>query len=954
MNFNLKDHFELSKIEKLKDSKTKVFFYIHKKTGASVLFFDNLNPNAGFGTFFKTPAINSKGTTHILEHCVFEGSKKYNKENSMQYIQDTSLVSDCNAMTYPDKTIYYFCSSFEKDFLNVLDIYTDFMFFPLLEEKTLKKEGHFFKKTSEGHEFNGIVFNEMKKYLLDFESTSEQVVSKLFNNGTYEFNSGGEPLDIVDLTIDELRDYHKNHYHPSNSYTIIYGKINKNKVFNKLNEVFSKFEKTKPNNSLNANPIEENKKISVSYQSYTDEDKIFSKYYLFKNIKTEEDFHSLSLLRKYLLSFNFSPLLRLLEDSNLCLSVNHEIISDIKYPILYISCKGVKEQNIDKLEKLLDEGFEKFTKKISKEIKDMLLKRSEYKYNEIEFYQNQAVDTILHAANFLNNGLDPLTIIREKDSLKVVKKILKGKNLENFAISTLKEAKTLSVTFNPDKNLIREYEEKLRIKLEKKLHDLDLAKLDAEIAEHEKFLSSKKASTNYPDLKKIKYKDLNIEIPKFENEFKEKLFKTYLNSGEIVRCEFMFDLTKLSPDKYVLLGIYLSLINQISTKNTNFEELSLQKGRNFSHITFQSSDFYNYHIDKQYFVFKIDTKFLASDFDNVSKILKDIISDISFKDKERIKFLLNEKLTYISENLQNKVLGNAIDIALSYLNPLDKIEFSLSSLPLKFELRKILADYENNFEKLSHDLADLHKFIYSNSCFINLGVSKEVEDKVSKDITNLSKELEIRLTSIYDFEGLKTDFFNKLKDSISIFYESVSPANFNIMGFNLKKINLDYLPVITIIRDFINQYLWQEIRVKNGAYGSYLWLIPEKNFGFFYSVADPKINETFKVYLNNKNLYNLKKFNKKMFEKLKVKFLAEEKVILRNSEIFTNSFNNYIRQISDSEREENLKRKFNLNFDEFKKLLILMVDFESTVKVIACSKENIVKFNDKYEKIDLD
>jgi Zn-dependent M16 (insulinase) family peptidase len=86
MSFRLSDYFKLIKKEKIKENNTTVFFYEHQKTKASVIYFQNENQSASFGTFFKTPAENSKGTTHILEHSVFEGSRKYNQENSLDYL----------------------------------------------------------------------------------------------------------------------------------------------------------------------------------------------------------------------------------------------------------------------------------------------------------------------------------------------------------------------------------------------------------------------------------------------------------------------------------------------------------------------------------------------------------------------------------------------------------------------------------------------------------------------------------------------------------------------------------------------------------------------------------------------------------------------------------------------------------------------------------------------------
>ena len=93
MSFLISDFFDLDKIEKIKEGKTKVHFYTHKKTKAQVLFFDNANENAGFSTFFKTPCENSKGTTHILEHSVFAITNS--RRNCMPTMQQVSKRIAC-------------------------------------------------------------------------------------------------------------------------------------------------------------------------------------------------------------------------------------------------------------------------------------------------------------------------------------------------------------------------------------------------------------------------------------------------------------------------------------------------------------------------------------------------------------------------------------------------------------------------------------------------------------------------------------------------------------------------------------------------------------------------------------------------------------------------------------------------------------------------------------------
>ena len=66
----------------------------------------------------------------------------------------------------------------------------------------------------------------------------------LFPDTTYHYNSGGDPKDIPDLTYEELVNFYKTHYHPSNAVFMTFG----NKSAAELQEQFenlalSKFEK---------------------------------------------------------------------------------------------------------------------------------------------------------------------------------------------------------------------------------------------------------------------------------------------------------------------------------------------------------------------------------------------------------------------------------------------------------------------------------------------------------------------------------------------------------------------------------------------------------------------------------------------------------------------------------------------------------------------------------------
>jgi hypothetical protein len=75
-----------------------------------------------------------------------------------------SLATFINAMTFPDKTVYPAASTNLQDFYNLLDVYADAVFHPLMTPEKLAQEGwHYELDAADGPlTFKGVVFNEMK------------------------------------------------------------------------------------------------------------------------------------------------------------------------------------------------------------------------------------------------------------------------------------------------------------------------------------------------------------------------------------------------------------------------------------------------------------------------------------------------------------------------------------------------------------------------------------------------------------------------------------------------------------------------------------------------------------------------------------------------------------------------------------------------------------------------
>ena len=143
-----------------------------------------------------------------------------------------SLSNFMNAWTFADHTGYPFATTNAQDFKNLMSVYLDATLHPLLKENDFTQEGwrlgpeNPLAKESEDPNakrivFKGVVYNEMKGQMSD----ASYLFYTKFQDHLYPAinNSGGDPQKITDLTWEQLRKFHADHYHPSNAKILTYG-----------------------------------------------------------------------------------------------------------------------------------------------------------------------------------------------------------------------------------------------------------------------------------------------------------------------------------------------------------------------------------------------------------------------------------------------------------------------------------------------------------------------------------------------------------------------------------------------------------------------------------------------------------------------------------------------------------------------------------------------------------
>ncbi|MDL2302642.1 insulinase family protein, partial [Lachnospiraceae bacterium OttesenSCG-928-D06] len=227
MKINQLSAYEIIEERKIDDLNSNSYVLRHKKTGARIALLSNDDENKVFYIGFRTPPQDSTGVAHILEHSVLCGSREFPIKDPFIELAKGSLNTFLNAMTYPDKTIYPVASCNDKDFQNLMHVYLDAVFYPNIyqSDNVFRQEGwHYELNEEEELTINGVVYNEMKGAFSSPDDVLErELMNSLFPDNAYGLESGGDPDAIPNLSYEQFLDFHRQYYHPSNSYIYLYG-----------------------------------------------------------------------------------------------------------------------------------------------------------------------------------------------------------------------------------------------------------------------------------------------------------------------------------------------------------------------------------------------------------------------------------------------------------------------------------------------------------------------------------------------------------------------------------------------------------------------------------------------------------------------------------------------------------------------------------------------------------
>jgi Zn-dependent M16 (insulinase) family peptidase len=375
--------FEILEVADLAELNAPGIWARHRASGTEVFHIFNDDPENLFAFGFATTPEDSTGAPHILEHSVLCGSERYPLKDAFLVLAQGSLQTFLNAMTFPDKTLYPASSVNEHDYFNLMSVYGDAVFKPLLSEWTFMQEGHRLEFDPDGApsecgngetlHITGVVYNEMKgAYSAPDTYANLWSVRAVAPDTPYALESGGDPECIPDLTWEGLKKFHRNRYVPANCRVFLAGNIPTEKQLAFLNERvlvgLSRGNAASP--VPKAARWKTPRSLHIPCPAGAGDKAVVSISWLCSDITDTDETLALSALTEILLGHDGSPLTRLLIESGLGedLAPCSGLEADLRETIFCAGLMGVSADTkseaietlvLDELKRLVREGIPK-------------------------------------------------------------------------------------------------------------------------------------------------------------------------------------------------------------------------------------------------------------------------------------------------------------------------------------------------------------------------------------------------------------------------------------------------------------------------------------------------------------------------------------------------------------------------------------------------------------------
>lgn len=843
--------FEVTRVQPMpKDG--EVFYELrHIKSGAKLAWMKNSEENKLFSIAFKTIPSDDTGVFHILEHTVLNGSKKYPVKEPFVELLKSSMQTFLNAMTFPDKTVFPVSSRNDTDFLNLTKVYLDAVFQPAIYENPyiFQQEGWHYELRSENESpvYKGVVFNEMKGAMSSVFAVNEREMNRLlFPDNCYRFVSGGDPISIPDLTYENYLNNHRKFYSPSNAYIYLDGPVNAQAVLKLLDEEYLSVNKESEDAfeipmQVAIEPVE-----AVRYYEISPEEPMENRTYLSlgKVIATwqeREKQFAASVLCETLVGSNDAPLKRALLNTGLCWDVSMNIVDGIAQPYMMLCVQNTDYEHKDSLCAVIhDTVKEIISKGIDREALCATIDNLELRFRE--GFEPKGLERNLSALSVWLYGGDPLTYIGFENVFAFLREMLSTDYYEKLLHEMLiDKAGQATLHMLPSQTLGQEQ----RSAEAKRLHSIkenwSAVQLQKILRDNER-LDEWQYSENTPEqLAKLPRLELSEVSLKPERIITHEIMQDGIRvlyhpsrAKGIAYLNFYFSIGDCTKEDLSKMAVMTNLLGQLPTRNYTSEALQQKIRSLFGNFAF-SVEAFSRDTESCKPWFAIKTSFLEQNLSDALALLAEILTETDFKQPDSIR----EILLQCQDNFRQSIIEDGHLFAIRRALARFSAENTVKELTFGFDAYECLKDlikrYDENIDCLVKDWTAICSRIFCTER-LTIGMTSEQMLPLTALQSCLEKGEECE-------ENFSCRFNADYNEGIAI----PAGVSYTATGLNINKSELDIsaMRVISTIMSF--DYLWNNIRVKGGAYGAGMSVGYNGNI-FLYSYRDPSVTNSLNIY----------------------------------------------------------------------------------------------------------
>ncbi|WP_251231771.1 insulinase family protein [Adlercreutzia aquisgranensis] len=889
--------FTVETAEDLPEIDGRAYTMRHGKSGARLLYLQNDDNNKSFSIAFKTPPANDTGVFHILEHSVLCGSRKFPVKEPFVNLLKSSMQTFLNAMTFPDKTMYPVASTNMRDLMNLADVYMDAVLHPniYVKPEIFMQEGWHYELARNAAAdaglgeaarqelaaneragnvelaYNGVVYNEMKGALSEPSSVLFDLLqASLFPDTAYRFESGGTPASIPELTYEQFLDDHRRHYRLDNSYITLYGNLDLDAMLAFFDEGYlspvsdeqraaDDARRSEGLPPLTPNALAEQAAVVVPHARCTmataRSNACCALGYVVGGARDKTRLAAVDILLDAIMGSNEAPLKRAILDADLADDASGYVADSLLQPFAVLELRGLRPGAAERFRAVVERELERLASGgLDRTLLEASLSRAEFVIREHDFGM---ADGVVYAMSSLSGWLydDRLatTYLKYEDDFAFLREALDTSYFADLAREVFLESAHNALAEVVPAGDDADAGERARLKaVMQELSDADLERIaadEARLRDEQEQPDSPEALAALPRLPLSEIADAPEE-PAYGMVEGTVLpcLRHHVPTHGIAYVYRLFDLSGVSFDELPYVSVLAMTLGKLPTAKHSAAQIDTLTNGLLGNFSVSATVFdparrtFDNGLtppDGPTACLRIGSSALHENVEHLSGLVREIMLETDFSDTDRIHDRLIQRRISMEQSFASAGHSFAMARLSSYYRPAATLADALEGIGFYLFLKELLDCFDERKEALIVQLEELAaRLMGAERTLVSFTGDDGAFDRFWGEEARLAAPARDEVPASPRLTSPQPQQRNEA-------FTVPTDVCYVATGGELPRIpdDEDLGRWMVAARALSYDYLWNEVRVKGGAYGTGFQAKANAN-ACFYSYRDPHLDET--------------------------------------------------------------------------------------------------------------